>query len=73
MHPDIPRALGSQQMHGVGDHHRALVEMMLMLAVRLPYTVRRRRKRCHKVVEVHLGLPPSRAARMVAIAIDNPL
>ena len=30
------RAFRAQQMHRVGDHHRAFVEMVLMRAVSLP-------------------------------------
>ena len=36
MDVDVPRAFRPQQMHGVGDHHRAFVEVMLMVPSDLP-------------------------------------
>jgi hypothetical protein len=39
---DVVRILRSKQVHCVGDHHRAFIKMMFVLAVGLANTVRRR-------------------------------
>jgi len=57
MDANIPRALGAEQMHGVGDHDGAFVEMMFVSAVQLADTVRRRLQRRHEILEIQASLP----------------
>lgn len=73
MDADVPRAFRTQQMHGVGDHDRAFVEMMLMGAIGLPDAIPRRLERRNKVLEVQIRLPDCVSVQPVATTIDSPL
>ncbi|GGD35765.1 hypothetical protein GCM10011335_43450 [Aureimonas glaciei] len=59
MNAHMLRIRHAQEVHGVGDHDRAFVEVVLMGAVGLADTVRRRLKRRHKILEVQFSLPGS--------------
>ncbi len=72
MDADITRALCAKQGHRVGEHVRALVEMMLLGAVRFSKPGRRWRKGRHEIFEVQPSLT-GRISRRSSHAIDTRL
>ena len=54
---NVAGALRANQMHRIGDHDRAFVEMVLMAARGLAHAVRWRLKRRNEIFEVQSILP----------------
>jgi len=59
MDAHVASAFRAQQMHGVGDHHRTFVQVVLMRVIRLADAVWRRRQCRDKILEIQARLPIS--------------
>jgi hypothetical protein len=68
MDSDFVCGLYAKRVHGIGDHHRALIEVVLVLAQLLALAVGKRRELPHQIFKIHVELPPFRLCVLVDTA-----